>query len=235
MHLITIPLVLVATSLAISAIDHSCQQGWQYYGGYCYKAATIDTKLNFIPAYELCRDRDNGKLIIPTSKREKVFLQVAFTDEFSSLGGTDNSGQVWLGCNALNGDVCSTGASVDEPEACYTMSLVSLKMIKTSCSSEKRRVICVKVSSPLRSLTSVDQDDAVTTPRCLLNHTYQEIPLLHPFQCYFVCLKDTNCLSFNLSGKFCQLNNATISQVDVDEFVIATGRCATYNLNYIAT
>ena len=65
-------------------------------------------------------------------------------------------------------------------------------------------------------------------PYCLLGHTFKEIAIKSPMQCCLACAKDPNCRSFNLSGRMCQLNNATISQVDDDRHLMQPGDCTHY-------
>ena len=66
---------------------------------------------------------------------------------------------------------------------------------------------------------NIKDSDHQETLYCLLGHTFKETIIQNPIQCCLACSKDPNCHSFNLSGKMCQLNNVTISQVDADKYL----------------
>ena len=110
------------------------------------------------------------------------------------------------------------------------MTAKSLEFTENPC-SDKRVVMCEhqqKIHKTICCFAASDPDGKALR-YCLLDHTYMEIPIRHPMQCCIACYKDPNCLSFNLSGNTCQLNNVTISQLD-NHFLIKTESCASYYL-----
>ena len=228
-------LVLVGIA-GTAAVLESCLPGWVSYGHSCYKLLSINDKLTWIQAFEACQSLDSH-LTVPNTLDEKQFI-----GEMGQAVQCRQSGcqkRLWLGCTKLqeDGELCE-GSDIEQHQVleegnhvCLRISAFSLELSESSC-LEKKWVVCErqrKIHKTVRCLATSDPVDNKALPYCLLDHTYMEIPIRHPMQCCIACYKDPNCLSFNLSGNTCQLNNVTISQVD-NHFLIKNQNCASYYL-----
>ena len=220
--------------LGTDAILMDCQIGWKRHNNFCYKMGPFwRAQTNWTEAYDYCHSL-GAKLPVPSDLQgDTNFINTTLEAKFHSCERPSNL-KVWLGCSKeLEGK--TTCLADDQPGKCQLISLCNMKLRTTECAVEKKRVLCnyqlQKTPRPLQCQSAFKQDDTDTKPSCLLDHTYKDIPLLHPIQCCIACHKDPNCFSFNLSGKLCELNNATISQIDAAKSVIRMDNCTTYNIN----
>ena len=205
-----------------------CPYEWRQFGQSCYKMVN-DTPLNWFQARQVCLDA-GGDLAIPNSKMENEFI---WKMQLDILKGYSLPKNMWLGCTygieATRKWKCYGDDRTEYQNwelgkqlmngTCSTIRKYSGYWGSTNCSTVKKRVLCElsrnKCLAPLRCFSKTTKD--LNHPYCLLGHIFKETIIQNPIQCCLACSKDPNCRSFNLSGKMCQLNNATISQVDANK------------------
>ncbi len=234
-------IALMVAILGTDAILKDCQVGWKRHSNFCYKTdPVIQQRYNWTEAYDYCKSL-GAKLSVPSDLLgdEQLYYKLLQTEyHYKCNVEVGNNINVWLGCKELEGNMkCSSddqkhiAAKINQPGECQMISLCSMQMAERNC-NDKKRVLCKRQlqKTSLQCQAAFKQDDTNTMPSCLLNNTYKDIPLLHPIQCCIACYKDPDCLSFNLSGKLCQLNNATIFQSDAVKFVIRMESCVNYNI-----
>ena len=212
-----------------------CPYGWRQFGQSCYMIDT-DTPLNWYEARQVCLDAGSD-LALPNSEAEQDFVWNMEKEQLTDIHFPNN---VWLGCkygmeasgklefvdnNQNNYNKINTNVT-----GCCVLQINGGRWALINCSKE-RRVMCerTRCTTSLRcfAVTTMDSEHH-DQPYCLLGHTFKETIIKSPIQCCLACYKDPNCRSFNLSGKMCQLNNATISQVDADKYLNRRENCTYY-------
>ncbi len=209
---------------ATSAIRSlGCPYGWRQFGRSCYRMVT-DTPLSWYQARQVCLDAGSD-LAVPSSKTENDFIWSLQEEAKINL---------WLGCtygiempgqlkcyNDDQNDYQNWNLNNEETSnnTCITIKKQAGYWGNANC-YDKKSFLCERDHCPGRlrcSAVNIKDSGHQATPYCLLGHTFKETITQNPIQCCPACSKDPNCHSFNLSGKMCQLNNVTISQVDADK------------------
>ncbi len=207
--------------------EGGCPLGWRQFGESCYMMVT-DRPLRWSEAHQACHDA-GSRLGIPNSQSENHFMW-SWQLEVIRDPTTDYR-NVWLGCT----NTVSDGLEFyDDGRHDYKNLQDGQDLNDTNCCcikykhgqwaligcQQKRSFVCErKMCTRPKRCFSVNPAgyDNQDQPKCLLGHTIKETIIPNPIQCCLACSKDPNCRSFNLSGKMCQLNNVTISQVDADK------------------
>ncbi len=215
-----------AAASAIRSIG--CPYGWRQFGRSCYMMVT-DTPLSWYQARQVCLGAGSD-LAVPNSKMENDFIWEMQKELVMSKSRPHN---LWLGCTygmEVSGQLKCYNDDQNEyqnwnpntepsSDTCLTIKKKNGIWGNNDCYQEKRS-LCEKNSCPdhLRCFTVAIKDSGHQATRyCLLGHTFKETIIQNLIQCCLACSKDPNCHSFNLSGKMCQLNNVTISQVDAED------------------
>ena len=210
---------LMVSQTIVNAELLGCPHDWWQFGQSCYKF--IPDPLNWSEARKACLEIGSD-LIVSNSEEENNFINDLMQKNIVPSADFRNA---WLGCTHRDGDSGQWKCNGQQIEfskfrkdvnitgnGCFTLGFTFKKWNLVPC-DETKSVFCERKScmNPLRcSAISIDH----AQPKCLLGHTFKETIIQHPLQCCFACARDPNCSSFNLSGKACQLNNATISQIE---------------------
>ncbi|XP_071792473.1 galactose-specific lectin nattectin-like [Asterias amurensis] len=240
MHLITLTGGFLLLMFGRSIIGESgCPLGWRQFDQSCYMMV-IDRPLGWSDAQQACHDVDS-QLSIANSQSEDQFMHSLHLELIQDQSFDHRN--VWLGCmnSASDGLVFFDGGQHDymnmqdgqdfNATNCCCLKYKHGQWALLGCQL-KRSFICErKMCTPPRRCFSVNPAsfDDQATPYCLLGHTFKETIIKNPIQCCLACSKDPNCRSFNLSGKMCQLNNVTISQVNAGNNVMEN--CVYYEMS----
>ncbi len=213
-----------------------CRDGWVKFGNSCYKNFTERNlrATGWVDAYERCSSLGSRLLKLGTSGEAEFVKSIIDGDEKTRiiLECTVDLDSTPPQCSDSDvGEEKLRMLRIDpSSQTCLAMKPFSSRRDQISfttiecfdrpvcfvCEYEIENTRCVAVGSP-------------TMPHpCLLDHTYKEIPLLHPIHCCLACRKDSDCKSLNLSGKMCQFNNATIAMIDTDKYVQLKENCTYY-------
>ena len=237
-------LMIVGQSVVRAIRSLGCPCGWRQFGQSCYMIVT-DTPLNWTQARQVCLDAWSD-LAVPNSKTENDFIWKLHKEILKKYVKKLN---MWLGCTCgieVPGQLKCYNDDQNEYQnldpnkehannTCLTIRSSSGYWGNPKCSQEKL-FLCERNICPghIRCFAvNIKDSDHQATPYCLLGHTFKETYIQDPIQCCLACSKDPNCHSFNLSGKMCQLNNVTISQVDADKYL--KENCVYYEYQWVKT
>ena len=217
-------MLIIVGHLQINVIGSpGCPYGWHEFSQSCYEMVT-DTRLDWYAARQRCLNAGSD-LVVPNSKSENEFIW-NLTKEL--IKETVPGKNIWLGCTYNGGHwTCINPNKYNNQNSkvngsgfgCAVLMYKLGEWNFVECSPPSLRLfLCERkrCTQPVRCFT-LTTDPYQATPYCLLGHTFKETIIQNPIQCCLACSKDPNCHSFNLSGKMCQLNNVTISQVDGDK------------------
>ena len=235
-------LVLVVSLDSIDATCKTCPQGWTYYNHSCYTMFfNTEQRLQWFDAYMRCESL-GAHLLMLDSREEARFVGGKLIEALPGDAGKNR--KIWQGCKKTNGkrqcvddyqeQLAALNASLRTCPAVVPLDINPLQTHLIDC-SVRRRFVCENLLesnlAPSSCRAATNEDIGLNTPNCQLGHAYRYTPIKNPIICCMLCSKDPNCRSFNLSGKMCQLNNATISQADGRQ-IVATGKsCVYYTVN----
>ena len=205
-----------------------CPSGWLRNGQACW--LVVHEKLYKEAAQERCR-RSGGNLAVPTSKAENDYLTSLYSEIWA-----ETTTSLWLGCYATLPDNTLTcyekldrndgfpqmTTSSDPVKRCVILNKRVGTWRAIACDDWRRHVIC-KLPPRFCAVRCTAVGDT-----CLQEHTFSTLRNTGSTRCCLACAKDPRCLSFNLSGGTCRLNNATQAQAEGDKHSELKRGCAYY-------
>ena len=230
-------LILMFGIMAIDCIcSLGCPYGWTEFGQSCYMMV-IDKQLDWHEARQVCLDAGSD-LAVPNSEAENEYV---WNIQKETINENDTTKGIWLGCSydiEVTGQWQCYGDDKNQynnlrptqinKTGCVRLLYVNKEWLSRNCFRERHFLCERRCTTSLRCFAVTKDSGHHAQPNCLLGHTFKKTLINSPIQCCLACSKDPNCRSFNLSGKMCQLNNATISQVDADKYLVVTENCAYY-------
>ncbi|XP_038047129.1 snaclec GPIB-binding protein subunit alpha-like [Patiria miniata] len=231
-------LVCIASGSSLDMHDKGCPQNWVRHHQSCY-TMYAHSLYDWDQARLVCQQQ-GGHLAVPNSPGENDFMWRMLND---AIERSNPNRIIWLGCTYMsdNGRVECIGEEKSEynnlnpgnhltQPGCFVLKYRLGVWDLYNCTGG-RPFICerTRCRTPTRCQAVPRMDSSPhAQPRCLLGHAFKETVMTSPVQCCLACSVDPKCRSFNLSGRMCQLNNITASEVDADKYFMPLVDCAYY-------
>ncbi|XP_038055652.1 C-type lectin domain family 4 member C-like [Patiria miniata] len=214
----------------VASIAKICPSSeWVLHKGTCYLIP--QTSYSWSYGRALCKSL-GGDMVLPTSQDENDFVQQMIYADYIPYNGINPN--PWMRCQKTDTPrICSEDPgnyanwSPDHVDIgdCAVMIFHLGVWRGLNCSLERKIMCTAKPNSCSRSLSCamVPYDQ----PRCLTNHTIDQFTMRSHIECCIACSEDLACQSFNLMGEMCQLNSATVAEVDA-KYSQTLDNCAYY-------